>query len=126
MRPILTSLAALAIAAGLAGCNPATTVTASDAQSLSQNFCTVWLPAAAPVIPDFSAAVQKNYALATKACADLGNGSSINAVSVAVAALDLYNAVHAVYPAKALSDHDLTTAKRLVIGARMGVYIGAH
>ena len=119
MRPILPPVAALVIAAAaLAGCNSATTVTASDAQSLSQNFCTVWLPAAAPVITDFSATVQKDYALAAKACADLGNGSSINTVSVALAALDLYTAVHAAYPAKALSDHDLATAKRLVIDAR--------
>lgn len=105
---------ALALAAALAGCQQSG-VTASDAQSLSTAFCSTWLPAAGAVVGNLNKQLQADYATATAACAAIGNGGSVNAVTVAVAALELYEGVTATYPKfTALSDRDLATARRLI------------
>ena len=57
----------------------------------------------------------------------VGAVSAVNAVTVAIAALALYEGVSATYPKlTALSDHDLVTAQRLIDGARIGAWLGAR
>ena len=115
------------IAAGsLSGCQQSD-MTASDAQSLSASFCSTWLPAVQPVIGQFNAQIRKDFATAANACAAIGDGRAVDAVTVAVAALSLYEGVKATYPKLAgLSPRDVGTAHRLIDGARLGAYLGAR
>ena len=118
MRPILPPVAALALAGVmLAGCQQ--TVSKTDAQSLSTAFCSTYLPAVYPVIGEFSAQIQADYKTASAACLAVNQGQSVNSLTVALAALAVYEGVSATYPKlAALSDHDLATARRLVIDIR--------
>jgi hypothetical protein len=115
MRPILPLLAAIAITAALSGCN-SQTVSKADASALSASFCGTWIPAVYPVIGNFNAQIRADYNTAATACLAINEGKSVNAVTVAIAALAVYEGVSATYPKlTALSDHDLATARRIAI-----------
>jgi hypothetical protein len=121
------ALAALGLVS-LAGCqSPGATVTSADAQSLTTAFCQTWLPAAAPVIGDFNAQIQADYATVKNACAAIGDGQTVNVATVAVAAVELYQGVSANYPKLvALSPRDLATAHELIDARRLAAWLGAR
>lgn len=92
------------------------TVGKSDAQTLSASFCSTYLPAVKQVVGEFNAQIRADYATASRACAMIADGKSVNVFTVGLAALALYEGVSATYPKLgALSDHDIATARRLTI-----------
>ena len=127
-RLAFVGVAALALAAvALSGCQQTATVSKADASSLSASFCGTFIPAVYPLIGEFNAQLRADYQTAANACLAINEGKSVNTLTVALAALALYEGVSATYPKlAALSDHDLATARRLVLGARLGGYLGAR
>lgn len=119
----LAGFAALA----LSGCNNQG-VSKLDAQTLSASFCNEWLPSIGPLVDGLNAQMQANHATVTRACKAIADGKSINAISVAFAAVTLYEGVMATYHpgVKALSDHDLNTARRLIDVYRLQLYLGVE
>lgn len=125
MRAALAVVAGLALAVALSGCQQ--TVSKADASSLSQAFCGSFIPSIYPVIGQFSKQIQADYQTAAAACLAINEGQSVNTLTVALAALAVYEGVSATYPKlAALSDHDLVTAHRLIDAQRLGAYLGVR
>ena len=123
-RLAFAGAAAVALAAvSLSGCQTQTAaVSKADASSLSQAFCGSFIPAVYPVIGGFSKQIQQDYQTAATACLAINEGQSVNALTVGLAALALYEGVSATYPKlAALAPHDIETAHRLIDIARLGV-----
>jgi len=117
--PLALAVVAVLAAVSLSGCQKS--VSQADAASLSASFCGTWLPSVYPVIGAFNAQIRADYKTAAAGCLAVNEGQSVNAVTVALAALALYEGVSATYPKlTAMSDHDLVTAHRLIDGADLG------
>ncbi len=113
---IAAALTALALA-GCAGQTPAITGAAikADAQVAVVSFCTTGLPAAQPLVGDLNAQLQADYATVSRACTAIGNGQSVNVVTVASAALALYDGLRVTYPKAftALAGRDIVALRRI-------------
>ncbi len=107
-RIVILGALLLALPIPLAGCAskdstgsaPKVTISAvkADAKTAVTSFCTDDLSPASLVVEHLNEQVQKDFATVSAACADIGNGKSINWVTAGVAVFDLYEGIKAVYP----------------------------